>query len=83
MQQLSESKYLPPIILSCSSKLLGRESEAEKLYKALRLLQTTPSPSYSGGEEEAVIVNSGYGAIWLHFAVRPKDNRGKMAFMQT
>ena len=23
-----------------------------------------------------------YGAIWLHFAVRPKDNRRKVAFMQ-
>ena len=23
-----------------------------------------------------------YGAIWLHFAVRPKDNRRKVAFVQ-
>ena len=23
-----------------------------------------------------------YGAIWLHFAVRPKDNRRKVAFLQ-
>ena len=23
-----------------------------------------------------------YGAIWLHFAVRPKDNRRKVAFIQ-
>ena len=32
--------------------------------------------------DELLIEKNRYGAIWLHFAVRPKDNRRKVAFMQ-
>jgi len=28
-----------------------------------------------------LIERNRYGAIWLHFAVRPKDNRRKIAFI--
>ena len=33
--------------------------------------------------DELLIERNRYGAIWLHFAVRPKDNRRKVAFIQT
>ena len=32
--------------------------------------------------DELLIERNRYGAIWLHFAVRPKDNRCKVAFIQ-
>ncbi len=32
--------------------------------------------------DELFIEKNRYGAIWLHFAVRPKDNRRKTAFLQ-
>ncbi len=32
--------------------------------------------------DELLIEKKRYGAIWLHFAVRPKDNRRKVAFIQ-
>ena len=32
--------------------------------------------------EEILIEKNSRGAIWLHFAVRPKENRRKFAFMQ-
>ena len=31
--------------------------------------------------DELLIERNRYGAIWLHFAVRPKDNRRKIAFI--
>ncbi len=31
--------------------------------------------------DELLIERNRHGAIWLHFAVRPKDNRRKMAFV--
>ncbi len=31
--------------------------------------------------DELLIEKNRYGAIWLHFAVRPKDNRRKVAFL--
>ena len=34
------------------------------------------------GFDELLIEKNRYGAIWLHFAVRPKDNRRKVAFIQ-
>ena len=33
--------------------------------------------------DELLIEKNRYGAIWLHFAVRPKENRRKIAFIQT
>jgi uncharacterized protein YcbK (DUF882 family) len=32
--------------------------------------------------DELLIERNRYGAIWLHFAVRPKDNRRKVAFIR-
>ena len=32
--------------------------------------------------DELLIEKNRYGAIWLHFAVRPKDDRRKVAFIQ-
>ena len=32
--------------------------------------------------DELLIEKNLYGAIWLHFAVRPKDNRRKVAFIR-
>ena len=32
--------------------------------------------------DELLIEKNRYGAIWLHFAVRPKENRRKVAFIQ-
>ena len=32
--------------------------------------------------DEILIERNRYGAIWLHFAVRPKDNRRKTMFLQ-
>jgi hypothetical protein len=31
--------------------------------------------------DELLIEKNRHGAIWLHFAVRPKDNRRKVAFI--
>ena len=31
--------------------------------------------------DELLIEKNRYGAIWVHFAVRPKDNRRKIAFI--
>ena len=31
--------------------------------------------------DELLIERNRYGAIWLHFAVRPKDNRRKVLFL--
>ena len=31
--------------------------------------------------DELLIEKNRYGVIWLHFAVRPKDNRRKVAFI--
>ena len=33
--------------------------------------------------DELLIEKNRYGAVWLHFAVRPKENRRKIAFIQT
>ena len=33
--------------------------------------------------DELLIEKNRYGAVWLHFAVRPKDNRRKVAFINT
>ena len=32
--------------------------------------------------DEILIEKNRYGAIWLHFAVRPKDNRRRTMFLQ-
>ena len=32
--------------------------------------------------DKILIEKNRYGAIWLHFAVRPKDNRRKTMFLQ-
>ena len=32
--------------------------------------------------DELLIEKNRYGAVWLHFAVRPKDNRRKVAFIR-
>ena len=32
--------------------------------------------------DEILIEKNRYGAIWLHFAVRPKENRRKTMFLQ-
>jgi hypothetical protein len=31
--------------------------------------------------DELLVEKNSHGAIWLHFAVRPKDNRRKVAFV--
>jgi len=33
--------------------------------------------------DELLIEKNRYGAIWLHFAVRPKENRRKILFINT
>ena len=33
--------------------------------------------------DEILIERNRYGAVWVHFAVRPKDNRRKTMFLQT
>jgi hypothetical protein len=33
--------------------------------------------------DELLIEKNRYGAIWLHFAVRPRENRRKVAFIRT
>ena len=33
--------------------------------------------------DELLIEKNRYGAVWLHFAVRPKDNRHKVNFLTT
>ena len=37
---------------------------------------------YAEDYDEILIEKNRYGAIWLHFAVRPKDNRRKTMMLQ-
>ena len=42
------------------------------------------TPTISDKEfDELLIERSPKGTFWLHFAVRPKDNRRKVRFIQT
>ena len=39
------------------------------------------APESNQDYDELLIEKNRYGAVWLHFAVRPKDNRRKVAFI--
>ena len=47
-------------------------------YAAILIAYATES---SQDYDELLIEKNRYGAIWLHFAVRPKENRRKIAFI--
>ena len=49
-------------------------------YSAILIAYATES---NQDYDELLIEKNRYGAIWLHFAVRPKENRRKIAFIQT
>ena len=54
----------------------GMEQAIE--YAAILIAYATES---NQDYDELLIEKNRYGAIWLHFAVRPKDNRRKIAFL--
>ena len=53
----------------------------EQLIRYATILLDYADESHQGFDE-LLIERNRYGAIWLHFAVRPKDNRRKVAFIR-
>ena len=57
-----------------------RVSGMEQLIRYAAILLDYAEESHQDFDE-LLIEKNRYGAIWLHFAVRPKDNRRKVAFI--
>ena len=58
-----------------------RVADMEQLIRYAAILLEYADESHQDFDE-LLIERNRYGAIWLHFAVRPKDNRRKVAFIQ-
>ena len=58
-----------------------RVKDMEQLIRYAAILLEYADESHQDFDE-LLIEKNRYGAIWLHFAVRPKDNRRKVAFIQ-
>ncbi len=58
-----------------------RVADMEQLIRYATILLDYADESHQDFDE-LLIEKKRYGAIWLHFAVRPKDNRRKVAFIQ-
>ena len=58
-----------------------RVADMEQLIRYAAILLDYADESHQDFDE-ILIERNRYGAIWLHFAVRPKDNRRKVAFIQ-
>ena len=57
-----------------------RVADMEQLIRYAAILLDYADESHQQFDE-LLIERNHYGAIWLHFAVRPKDNRRKVAFI--
>ena len=57
-----------------------RVADMEQLIRYAAILLDYADESHQQFDE-LLIERNRYGAIWLHFAVRPKDNRRKVAFI--
>ena len=57
-----------------------RVEDMEQLIRYAAILLDYADESHQDFDE-LLIERNRYGAIWLHFAVRPKDNRRKVAFI--
>ena len=57
-----------------------RVKDMEQLIRYAAILLDYADESHQDFDE-LLIEKNRYGAIWLHFAVRPKDNRHKVAFI--
>ena len=57
-----------------------RVADMEQLIRYAAILLDYADESHQDFDE-LLIERNRYGAIWLHFAVRPKDNRRKVAFI--
>ena len=58
-----------------------RVADMEQLIRYAAILLDYADESHQDFDE-LLIERNRYGAIWLHFAVRPKDNRRKVSFIQ-
>ena len=58
-----------------------RVADMEQLIRYAAILLDYAEESHQQFDE-LLIERNRYGAIWLHFAVRPKGNRRKVAFIQ-
>ncbi len=58
-----------------------RVADMEQLIRYAAILQDYADESHQQFDE-LLIERNRYGAIWLHFAVRPKGNRRKVCFIQ-
>jgi len=58
-----------------------RMADMEQLIRYAAILLDYADESHQDFDE-LLIERNRYGAIWLHFAVRPKDNRRKVSFIQ-
>ena len=58
-----------------------RVTDMEQLIRYANILLDYSKESHQDFDE-LLIERNRYGAIWLHFAVRPKDNRHKVSFIQ-
>ena len=57
-----------------------RVADMEQLIRYANILLDYSKESHQDFDE-LLIERNRYGAIWLHFAVRPRDNRRKVAFI--
>ena len=57
-----------------------RVADMEQLIRYAAILLDYADESHQDFDE-LLIERNRYGAIWLHFAVRPKDNRRKVSFI--
>ena len=80
--EVTRSKY-PEVYNIPSHEAIGNLKRLCVWLEVLRNKVGHPIVINSGYQEfdELLIEKNRYGAIWVHFAVRPKDNRHKVLFI--
>ena len=65
-------------LTGCAVDIRTSGMEQAICYAAILIKYSKESNQYF---DELLIEKNRYGAVWVHFAVRPKDNRRKVAFL--
>ena len=65
-------------LTGCAVDIRTSGMEQAICYAAILVKYSKESNQYF---DELLIEKNRYGAVWVHFAVRPKDNRRKVAFL--
>ena len=66
-------------LTGCAADIRTSGYEQAIVYAAILINYATESQQEF---DELLIEKNRYGAVWLHFAVRPKENRRKVAFIR-